>query len=120
MIFWLQCLISLTVWFYVGWSWVRWARHRVAASGPRSLIALLGFAVLSFSIAIEGFMTIHAWVTGGYPYYHPVELFSIRIGFWTAFVGFVAAIVGKGILRLPGVVVSSFLLCVWVLAGLAQ
>jgi hypothetical protein len=39
---------------------------------------LFGFTLASFSTGLNIFMTVHAIVTGGYPFYHPVELFCIR------------------------------------------
>ena len=58
--------------------------------------------------------------TGGYPYYYPVELFYIRIGSLTALLGLVAALLGKGDLRLTVAAISTLNLLVWFADAMAQ
>ena len=63
---------------------------------------------------------IHATVTGGYPFYYPVELFCIRVDSLTALLGLVAALTRKGKLRLPVTVISILNLLLWFMDAMAQ
>jgi Zn-dependent protease with chaperone function len=57
--------------------------------------------------------------TGGYPFYHPIELMCIRWGTLTALLGIVAAAMGrKG--RIPLAIISVLNLVLWFAAGMAQ
>lgn len=61
---------------------------------------LKGLCFATASTGLSAFLFVHATLTGGYPYYHPVELFCIGMGSLTALLGLVAAIRGKGKLKL--------------------
>jgi hypothetical protein len=74
----------------------------------------------TFSTALSVFLFIHAIITGGYPFYHPVELFCIRFGFLTALLGLVASIVGKGRLRFHVATISTVNLLLWLVDAAAQ
>jgi hypothetical protein len=59
-------------------------------------------------------------ITGGYPFYHPVELFCIRVGSLTALLGVAAALAGKGKPRLSVAVISSLNFLLWLLDAIWQ
>ena len=72
-----------------------------------------------FSTTLLGFLFVHAVFTGGFSFNDPVELFCLRPGFLSAFVGLAASVAGKGRL-LPHVAtisVINMLLCVIGLLG---
>jgi len=73
-------------------------------------------------VTLSVFLYVHALYTGGYPLYldHPVELMCIKWGFFTALLGIVAAIVGKGRGRIPLAVISVLNLVMWFADGVAQ
>ncbi len=66
------------------------------------------------------FLFGHAVITGGYPFYHPVELFCIRYGFLTGLLGLLASIVGKGQLRPHVAAISTLNLVFWFIDTAAQ
>jgi hypothetical protein len=107
-------LFFLLLIVYVVWEWVQWARstEKVMPSW-RAGIAVAGFCFATFSMALSVFLFAHASFTGGYPFYHPVELFCIRFGSLTALLGLLASIVGKGKLRLHVAVISILNLLFW-------
>jgi hypothetical protein len=106
---------------YVAGSWFRWARS-ARDEGPKwqPVVAVVGFSFATVSTILSAFLYIHAVFTGGYTFYHPVELFCIRVGTLTALVGLIATALGKGKLRLPGVFVSLLNLLVWFIDAMAQ
>ena len=81
---------------------------------------VVGYCFATVSTVLSAFMFVHATFTGGYPFYHPVELFCIRVGTLTALLGLVATIFGKGRLRLPGGIVSGLNLLMWFADAMAQ
>ncbi|SRR6266481_3682892 len=89
-------LIALCV--YVARTWVRWSRSDVKLAKPkwRSAVTTFGFGASSTSLAVILALAVHALITGGLPYYHPVLMFSFRVGFWTASLGMIAALIGTG------------------------
>jgi hypothetical protein len=114
-------LVVLSLCAYAIWGWVRWLKSgEVVTPKWRSRTAFAGFCFATFSMVLSVFLFIHATFTGGYPFYHPVELFCIRFGFQTALVGLVAAIVGKGKLRPHVAVISIFNLLLWFADAMAQ
>ena len=66
------------------------------------------------------FLFVHASFTGGYPFYHPVELFCIRYGSLTALLGLIASIVGKGKVRPHVAAISALNLLFWFADAMAQ
>jgi hypothetical protein len=65
------------------------------------------------------YLYVHALYTGGYPFYHPVELMCIRWGGLTALLGIVAVSVGKG-RGVPLPIISVLNLLIWFAAAMAQ
>jgi hypothetical protein len=63
---------------------------------------------------------IHATVTGGYAFYHPVELFCIRVGSLTALLGLAARLTGRGKVRLAVTVISTLNLLLWFMDAVWQ
>ena len=78
--------------FYVGRSWMCWFQSHPRLPEPRwrNCIALIGFAAASSSLGLILALAIHAFVTGGFPYYHPVLMTAMGLGFLLSFVGIVA------------------------------
>jgi hypothetical protein len=107
-------LVFLLLCAYVAWEWVTWFRvgNRVTPGWrARTVFAGLCFATLSTVLSV--FLFVHATLTGGYPFYHPVELFRIRFGFLTALLGLAASIVGKGGIRPHVAAISTLNLLFW-------
>src|SRR6267378_7710155 len=90
-------LVSLLFWSYVVWTWVTWLRSTERyAPKWRAATAVAGLGSATVSTVLSAFLSIRATVTGGFPFYRPVELFCIRLGSLTALLGLVAAMAGKG------------------------
>jgi hypothetical protein len=81
---------------------------------------VIGLGLVTISSTLSVFMFIHAGITGGYPFYHPVELFCIRLGTLTAIIGLVAALAGKGKPRFSVVLISAINLLIWFGDAMAQ
>jgi hypothetical protein len=86
----------------------------------RANAALAGLCLATFSTILAVFLFSHAVITGGYPFYHPVELFCIRYGFLTGLLGLLASIVGKGQLRPHVAAISTLNLVFWFIDAAAQ
>ncbi|MBZ5571876.1 MAG: hypothetical protein LAO09_08360 [Acidobacteriia bacterium] len=114
----------LLIWFsvYVVRAWARWFRSETKLSDPRwrSGAAAFGFAASTVSLLIVIAVAVHAFITGGLPYYHPIFLLAFRVGLLTALCGVGAATIGKGQLETPAVVSSLLCLLVWIIEGVAQ
>ena len=65
-------------------------------------------------------MYVHAAYTGGYPFYHPVELFCLRYGALSALAGLLIAIMGKGATRVHILAISLVNLAIWYIDAMAQ
>ena len=105
----------------VALAWFRWLRQREQLTPKwRSGTFLVGLCFATFSTALSIFLMAHAAFTGGYSFYHPVELFCIRFGGLTALLGTVASIAGKGRLRLYVAVLSTLNLLLWFIDAAAQ
>ena len=106
---------------YVVWTWVRWFRSEDKDTLKwRRFAALAGLCFATASTGLSAFLFVHAIFTGGYPYYHPVELFCIFIGGLTALLGLMAALHGKGKLRLPVATISILNLLLWLYDAAVQ
>ena len=108
--------------YYVVRSWVRWSRTEVKLTPPRwrSAVTTTGFAAASISLAVIIALGAHAIFTGGLPYYHPILMLAFRIGFLTALIGVLAALIGKGQLEKPTIISSLLCLLIWFAEALAQ
>jgi hypothetical protein len=78
------------------WCWAAWFRTKPKVQEWRTAVLLVGFLCTTLSVVLNVYLYVHALYTGGYPFYHPVELMCIRWGSLTALLGIVAASVGKG------------------------
>ena len=83
-------------------------------------MAVLGFALTSVSLLLINALTVHAFITGGLPYSHPILLFASRLGFLSALFGMLVAFVGTGQLENPTIAASGLCLLIWVVEGIAQ
>jgi hypothetical protein len=102
-------------------AWFRWLRQREKVTPKwRAGTILVGLCLATFSTALSIFLLVHAAFTGGYPFYHPVELFCIRFGGLTAILGIGASIAGKGTLRLHVAALSTLNLLLWVMDAAMQ
>ena len=79
-----------------------------------------GLYCATASTILNAFMFVHAVITGGYPFYHPVELFCIRVGSLTALLGVTCSIIGRGKPRLHIAVISVLNFLVWFADAMAQ
>jgi hypothetical protein len=114
-------VLFLPFWAYVVWVWVRW--HKADQRNfPqwRAIVASVGLFCATVSTVLSAFLFIHAVITGGYPFYHPVELFCIGAGSLTAVLGIVAAVAGKGNVDGHVAVISMLNLLLWLIDAVAQ
>jgi hypothetical protein len=103
------------------WFWAAWFKSRPKVlPNWRPAVLLVGLACATLSVTLSVYLYVHALFTGGYHFYHPVELMCIRWGALTALLGVVAAIVGKGWGRIPLAAISVSNLMLWFAAGMAQ
>ena len=107
-------LFSLLFWGYVVWAWIaRFKSSERISPRWRAIALVAGLCCATASTILDAFLYIHATVTGGYPFYHPVELFCIRVGTWTALLGIICAIAAKGKPRLHVAIISVVNLLFW-------
>jgi hypothetical protein len=117
----ISLLVDVLFLGYVTWNWVRWLRpgeKRLRTWRTVTIAAGLCFATISF--ILSEFLYIHTVITGGYPFYDPVELFCLRAGTLAALLGLTAALLGKGKLRLSIAVISVLNLLLWYVDAMAQ
>lgn len=114
--------LLLTFCVYVVRNWIRWSRSEVKLTAPRwrSGVTIIGFAGASISLGVIIAVGTHAIFTGGLPYYHPILMLAFRIGFLTALIGVLAALIGKGQLEKPTIISSLLCLLIWFAEALAQ
>jgi hypothetical protein len=108
--------------FYAGKTWLRWFRSNVRLTEPRwrSGVTVFGFTLTTVSLLIIVALALHAVITGGLPYYHPILMRAMGIGISTALAGMVAAFIGSGQLENPTIAVSGFCLLIWFVEVIAQ
>jgi hypothetical protein len=84
------------------WCWATWLRSNPKIlENWRSPLLLVALLTATVSVTLNSYLYVHAMYTGGYPFYHPVELMCIRWGTLTALLGIVAAAIGTGKGRIP-------------------
>ena len=112
----------LVFYSYVGWNWIRWFHRKEDPAVPtwRIVIVLVGFGLATLSTCLDLFLTVHALFTGGYPFYHPVEMFCIRVGSLASVLGLFAAAFGKGKVRVATAVSSLVTLLLWFVDAATQ
>lgn len=100
---------------YVTRTWLRWRRINAKPVGPRwkSRLAVSGFLLSTTSLVLIVALGVHAFTTGGFAYNDPMLLLAFRIGYLTALLGMVAALVGAGQLEVPTIVCSVLCLLIW-------
>jgi hypothetical protein len=110
--------------FYCGfliWYWAAWLKSKPKVlQNWRVAVLLVGFLCATLSVMLNNYLYVHALYTGGYRFYHPVELMCIRWGTLTALLGIVFAIAGKGRGRIPLAVISALNLLLWFADAMAQ
>jgi hypothetical protein len=117
-------LVLLTLfltWVYVVWKWFslqKAADHSVPTW--RTVMAICALLSVSISTGLGIFLLVHAAFTGGYPFYHPIELFCIRVGFLTALLGLVAGPMARRKVRLPIAMLSAVNLLLWFMDATSQ
>ena len=114
-------LIFVLLCVYVIRQWAKLLRPgEVIAPKWRAATTVVGLSLATLSMVLSVFLFVHAAYTGGYPFYHPVELFCIRFGLLTALLGLISAAVGKGKLRPHVAVISTLNLLFWFMDAMAQ
>jgi hypothetical protein len=114
-------LLFLALGLGIAWAWFRWFLRREQLTPKwRAGIFLVGLFFATLSTALSSFLFVHAAFTGGYPFYHPVELLCVRYGSLTAFLGILATIAGKGALRFHVAAISTLNLLIWFADAMAQ
>lgn len=82
-------------WVYIfrNWRSVRKSDDPGVPKGRRlATVAALVFVTISTGLLV--FLLVHAAITGGYPFYHPVEIACIDVGLLTALLGIVIGVRG--------------------------
>ena len=105
---------------YVVWAWTLYFRPSDNAN-PRSRATIVaGLCCATVSTALDVYLYVHAVLTGGYPLFHPIELFCIRVGGLAAILGLVIAL--RKWNKLSGhVAIISFLnLLMWFMDAMSQ
>ena len=114
-------LVFLSLCTYVAWQWVMWFRSREnIVPRWRAHTALAGLCFASLTTILSVFLFVHATFTGGYPFYHPIELFCIRFGSLMALLGLIASITGKGKLRPHVAAASTVNLLFWFIDAVVE
>jgi hypothetical protein len=114
-------LLFLSLRVGIGWAWFRlFSRRQQLTPKWRAGIFVVGLFFATVSTVLSSFLFVHAAFTGGYTFYHPVELLCIRYGALTAFLGILASIAGKGTLRLHLAALSTLNLLIWLADAMAQ
>lgn len=114
-------VLFVPFWAYLVWAWLRQIKTEQGnAPKWRVGVAWFGLVAATASTLLSAFLFLHAVVTGGYPFYHPVELFCIGVGSLTALLGIVAAIAGKGKVDGHVAVISTLNLLLWLIDAVGQ
>jgi hypothetical protein len=115
-------VLLITFCAYVIRIWIRWSHAQVKLTAPRwrSGITTLGFAASTASLIVIVAIGVHALFTGGLPYYSPLQMMAVRVGFLTALCGMLAALIGKGQLEVPTVISSLLCLLIWFVESIAK
>lgn len=114
-------LFFLSLWGYLLWSWTIWFKSRdKTAPRWRAIAFVAGLCSATVSTILGAFLFVHATVTGGYAFYHPVELFCIRVGSLTALLGLAAGLTGRAKVRLAVTVISTLNLLLWFMDAVWQ
>jgi hypothetical protein len=118
---WIWLFFFLLFWCYVVWTWATWLKSREKVN-PRwkVIVVVAGLCCATASTALDAFLYIHAVVKGGYPFYHPVELFCIRFGGLTAILAIISAMAGTGRLRLHVAIISITNFLLWFMDAMFQ
>lgn len=117
----LYALAPLLLWCYVvSKGFKAFGSAEVNDSKWRTAVTVAAFSFATVSTGLSVFLLVHAAFTGGYAFYHPVELFCIRVGFLTALVGLVSGPMSRRKLRLPLVMVSAVNLLLWFMDAVGQ
>jgi hypothetical protein len=102
-------------------AWFRWLRLPEPLTPKwRAGIFFVGLCFATFSTSLSIFLLAHAMFTGGYSFYHPVELFCIGFGGLAALFGLAGSIAGKGTLRFYVAALSTLNLLLWFMDAAAQ
>src|ERR1043166_1386890 len=107
---------------YVLWAWIGWLQADEKFVDPRwrSWVTVIGFGAATTSVLIIVLLATHALLTGGFPYYHPVLMGGMTIGFLSALLGVLCALIGKGKLEIPTIVCSVLCLLILFVEAIAQ
>ncbi|HLE36127.1 MAG TPA: hypothetical protein VI699_03170 [Candidatus Acidoferrales bacterium] len=81
---------------------------------------MAGFVLGAMSTLLWIVGIVWAMIVGGFPFYDPVLLFFIRIGFLTALGAILLGLTGKGKLRWPTVGAALAMGTLWLLAATAE
>jgi hypothetical protein len=79
----------------------------------RGAVLFFGWVAATVSVALDAFLLIHVLFTGGFPFFHPIEMACGRVGGLTALLGLIAAATGKGQLRGPTALCSGIAFVSW-------
>ena len=103
------------------WTWGKWIRAGAGIyPGGRVLASFGGLCLATLNAGLAVFLLVHALAAGGFPYYHPVELFCIEAGSLLSVLGLAASLVGTGRIRLNVAAISLACLLIWFMDAKSQ
>jgi len=104
---------------YLRWRWIRWWKRTPRLQPPkwRAIVAAIAFLAGTASFALSVGLAVYSSVSGGLRFYHPVLVCFGRLGFLLSVSGLCLTILGKGQLRVPGLVSNLLTLAFWCVLG---
>lgn len=111
----------LLCWAYASNKWIRsWKSGADRPPNWRMAMTIAALLLSGVSTGLSVFLLWHAAFTGGYPFYHPVEMFCIRVGFVTALLALLTGPLGQRKQRFVVTTASGVNLLLWFTDAMAQ
>lgn len=106
---------------YAIWQWRLWFTTSESLLPRSRRVLFVGLCLATCSTALCVFLIVHAILTGGYSYYHPIEMLCLALGCLTASLGFVYAVLaGRGRLSPHIALLSVINAVIWIMDAIRQ
>lgn len=117
--------LAIALALFVFWLYIVWRSVKILSRAEKLLASKPGFtfaALLCVTVTtgLAVFIGIHAAFTGGYALFHPVGMFCLRLGSFSAVLALVAAPAGVRKLRLSVSLLALINLLLWFGDAMAQ
>lgn len=113
---------GLTAW--IVWGWSSWKRGQPRGRSLGATCSLIAFALASLSASLEIGMGVYAqFIPGGFRFEDPTLLRIYRLGFLSAILGLLCAILGitsKSPLRWKGPLLSTCMALLWMMQAMGE